>query len=60
MLGYGYHVRKTGRIAIHGRRRGEDDIGNVVLAHRPQEGNRAADIDAVVFERYLAGLADGL
>ena len=60
MLGYGYHVRESGGIAIDGRRRGEDDIGDVVLAHRAQERDRAADVDAVVFERYLAGLADGL
>jgi hypothetical protein len=35
-------------------------VGDVVLGHAAQEAERAEDVDAVVLERDLARLADGL
>ena len=47
------HVRESSRIAIHGGRRGEDDVGHIVSAHAAQERDRASNVDAVVLERLL-------
>lgn len=54
------HVGNSCRIAIYGCGGGEDDIVDIVLVHAPKEGNGSAHIDAVVFERNLARLADRL
>ena len=43
-----------------GRRGGEDDVGDAVALHGAEEGNAAADIDAVVLEGNLARLSDSL
>ena len=53
VLGDGDHVLKTGGIAVDGGGGREDDVGDIVSAHGVQEGNRAADIDAVVFQGNL-------
>ena len=54
------HVREAGGIAVDGCGGREDDVGDVVLGHAAQETERAKDVDAVVLERDLARLADGL
>ena len=59
-LGDGDHVREARGVAVDGGGRGEDDVGDVVLGHGAQERHGAADVDAVVLEGDLAGLADGL
>lgn len=59
-LGDGDHVGEPGRVAIDGGGRGEDDVGDIVLGHGAQQGNAAADIDTVVLQRDLAGLAHSL
>lgn len=56
----GDHVRKTCCVAINGGGRREDDVGDVVLGHAAEQAYRTVDIGAVVFKRYLAGLADCL
>lgn len=60
LFGDGDHVGEAGCIAVDGRRGREDDVGDVVLGHAAQEAERAEDVDAVVLERDLARLADGL
>ncbi|KAJ6444934.1 LOW QUALITY PROTEIN: putative quinone oxidoreductase [Purpureocillium lavendulum] len=60
VLGDGDHVGEAGGIAVDGRRGGEDDVGDVVALHGAEEGDAAADVDAVVLERDLTRLADGL
>ncbi len=60
MLWDGNHVGKSSSIAIDGRRRGEDNIGNVVFGHTAEESDCATDIDAVVFEGLFGGLANCL
>lgn len=54
------HVRHAGRVTVDGGRRREDNVAYVVLLHGAQERNAATNIDAVVLERDLARLADGL
>lgn len=54
------HVGEAGGIAVDGGRGGEDDVGDIVLLHGAEEAERAIDVDAVVFERDLARLADSL
>ena len=58
MLGYGYHVGKARRVAVDGRRGGEDDVGDGVGLHGPQEAERAVDIGVVVGKRDESGFAD--
>lgn len=60
VLGDGNHVGDTGGIAIDGRGGGEDDVGDIVFGHAAEEGDSAAHIDAVVFERDLGGFANRL
>ena len=60
LFGDGDHVREAGGIAVDGCGGREDDVGDVVLGHAAQETERAEDVDAVVLERDLARLADGL
>ena len=54
------HVREARRVAVDGGRGGEDDVSHGVLGHGAEEGDGAADIDAVVLEGDLARFADGL
>jgi hypothetical protein len=56
----GDHVGDSCRIAVYGRRGGEDDVGDIVLLHAAQESDGSAYIHAVIFERDLAGFADSL
>jgi hypothetical protein len=60
VLGNGNHVGKSSRITVHSRGGGEDDIGNIVFGHAPEESDGSANIDTVVFERNLGGFADCL
>jgi len=60
VLGDRNHVGNSSRIAIDGRRRGEDDIRDIVLGHAPEESDSSANINAVVFKRDLGGFANGL
>lgn len=56
----GNHVGEAGGIAVYGGGGGEDDVGDVVSLHGSEKGDAATDIDAVVLERNLTRLADGL
>lgn len=56
----GDHVREARGVAVDGGRGGEDDVGDGVPGHGAEEGHGAADVDAVVLEGDLGGLADGL
>ncbi|KND92431.1 putative quinone oxidoreductase [Tolypocladium ophioglossoides CBS 100239] len=47
VLGDGDHVGEARCVAVDGGRRGEDDVGDVVALHGPQEGDAAADVDAL-------------
>lgn len=60
VLGDGDHAGNAGGVAVDGRRGREDDVGDIVLGHRPQQRDAAADIDAVVFQRDLSRLAHSL
>lgn len=60
VLGDGDHVGESGRIAVDGGGGGEDDVGDIVAGHGLEEGDAAADVDAVVLERDHRGLSDGL
>ena len=60
MLGYGNHVREPGGIAVHCCGRGEDNVCDVVLGHCTKESDGAANVDAIVFERDVGGLAYSL
>ena len=60
LLGDGDHVGEARGVAVHGRRRGEDDVVDAVARHRAQQAERAVDVGVPVVERALAGLADGL
>lgn len=53
VLGDGNHVLESSSISVDGRGGREDDVGDIVPLHGAQEGNGAADIDAVVLERNL-------
>lgn len=59
-LGDGNHVGEAGGVAVDGSGRGEDDVGDIVLGHRAQQGDASANIDTVVLQRDLAGLANSL
>lgn len=54
------HVGDARRVAVDGGRRGEDNVVDIVLDHGREEGNGAADVDAVVCEGNLSRLADSL
>lgn len=54
------HVLPFCGIAVNGRGGGEDDIWDRVFLHAAQEDYCAVDVNTVVFERLLRGLADGL
>lgn len=60
VLGDGDHVGDAGSIAVDGGGGGEDNVVDVVALHGAEEGDAATDIDAVVLEGDLAGLADSL
>lgn len=60
VLGDGDHVGHSSGIAVDGRGRREYDVGHVVLGHASEEGDRSSHIDAIVFQRDLAGLAHSL
>lgn len=60
VLGDGDHVGESSRIAVDGGGGGEDDVGDIVAGHGLEEGNAAANIDAVVLERDHGRLSDGL
>lgn len=57
VLGDGDHVGDAGGVAVDGRGGGEDYVGDGVGEHAAQEGDGAADVDAVVFEGYFGGFA---
>lgn len=59
-LGDRNHVGEAGGVAIYRGRGGEDNVGDVVLRHGAKKGDGAADIDAIVLEGDLSGLANGL
>lgn len=55
------HVRYLSRIVtVDGGRRGEDDIGYIVLDHASEEGDCSANIDAIVFDWNFRGFANSL
>jgi hypothetical protein len=56
----GNHVGEACSIAVNCCGRREDNVGHVMLLHAAQQAERAIDINAVVVERDLARLADGL
>ena len=56
----GNHVGESGGITVDGGRRREDNVGDIVALHGAEQGNAAANIDAVVLERNFARLANSL
>lgn len=60
LLGDGDHVGEAGGIAVDSRGAGENNVGDVVADHRAQKVDGAVDVDHVVVQGLLAGLADGL
>lgn len=56
----GDHAWMFGRIAVDGRRGGEDDIRYIVFFHAAEESDGSANINAVVFERDLRRFSNGL
>lgn len=60
LLGDGNHVRETSGITVHGGRAGEDNVGDIVLEHGPEEVDGAVDVDIVVVNGALAGFTDRL
>lgn len=56
----GDHVGESGRIAIHGRRGREDNVGDIMRGHGFEQTDGAIDIGMVVFERDLRRLSDRL
>ena len=56
----GDHVLPLRRVAVHGCRGGEDDVGDVVLVHAAEEDDGAIDVDAVVFEGLHGRFSNGL
>lgn len=59
-FGDGDHVGEAGGVAVDGGGGREDDVGHVVLGHGAEEGDSAADVDAVVFEGDFARFTDCL
>lgn len=60
VLGDGYHVWYSGRIAIDGRGGGEDDVGDIVLDHAPEQIDGSTNIDTVVLDWDFGGFANSL
>ena len=60
VFGDGDHVLEARGVAVDGGRGGEDDVVDIVLHHRGEEGDGASDVGAVVCEGDLARLANGL
>lgn len=60
LFGDGDHVGETSGVAVDGGGAGEDDVVDIVLLHGAEEVDGAVDVDEVVVEGFLAGLADGL
>lgn len=60
VLGDGDHVGEAGGIAVDGGGAGEDNVGDIVLDHGAQEVDGAVNINQVVVQGFLAGLANGL
>lgn len=60
LLGDGDHVGEAGSITVDGSGAGEDNVGDIVADHGAQETQSAVDVDHVVVQGLLAGLADGL
>lgn len=60
LLGDGNHVGEAGGIAVDGGGAGENNVGDVVADHRAQKVDGAVDVDHVVVQGLLAGLADSL
>lgn len=60
LLGNGNHVGNSSRIAVDGRGRGEDNVGDIVLGHAAEQSDGSANIDAVVFEGDLGGFTNCL
>ena len=56
----GNHVGETSGIAIDGCRGREDNVAHIVLAHRAEKCDASIDVDTVVFQRNLSGLANRL
>jgi len=59
-LGDWYHVFKSRSISVYSGGRREDDVGYIVLGHGPEQAYCAEDVDAIVLQGFLAGLADSL
>ena len=60
VLGNGDHVLEARCVAVHGGGRREDNIGYAMGRSGAEEGDSAADVGAVVFERDFGRFADGL
>lgn len=60
VLGDGDHVGEAGGITVDGGGAGEDNVGDIVLDHGAQEVDGAVDVDQVIVQGLLAGLANGL
>lgn len=54
------HARDTGGITVDSGGGRKDNVGDIVLGHGTEQGDAAADIDAVVLEWDFARLANGL
>ena len=57
VFGDGDHVWEAGGVAVDGSRRGEDDVGDIVLGHGGKEIDGTVDVGAVVFEGDFAGFS---
>lgn len=61
VFGDGDHVRYLSCIVtVDGGRRGEDDIGYIVLDHASEEGDCSANIYAIVFDWDFGGFTNSL
>lgn len=60
VLGNRDHVFVLCGISVDSRRRRKDNIFNIILLHCAEEGDSAADVDAVVFDRLFGGFSHGL
>lgn len=54
------HVGKSCGISVHCRRRGKDNIVDIVFDHGAQQAKSAVDVDMVVVQRSLTALAHSL
>lgn len=60
VLGDGDHVLEARGVTVDSGRRGEDNVGDVVVLHGLEQRHGAGNVDPVVLEGDLARLADGL